>query len=102
MRTVAVFCSVSVILGAGGCNQKGSADLYANQDYEEFVGIAVVDPKWGEHVQMLLEHAGIANIVEGSRAYGVSVPPGKKEQAVKLLKVDAIHGYWATYAEAQR
>lgn len=89
MRTVAVLCIVGLSLGLGACARKGTANLYANQDYEKYVSAAVIDPKRAEYVRKLLEEASIPSIVEGSVVYGVSVPPDKKEQAIKLLRTDA-------------
>jgi hypothetical protein len=98
MRIVVVLCIVGLSLGLGACSRKGTAELYVNQDYEKYVSAAAIDPKRAEHVRKLLEEAGIPNIVEGSVVYGVSVPPDKKEQAIKLLRADAAtEGYQVTF-----
>jgi hypothetical protein len=89
--------SEAILRVSGPAVSKRKSDLYANQD-SKYVGVAAIDPKWAQHVQTLLERNGIPNIVEGSVAYGVSVPPDKKERAVELLQADvARHGYWARF-----
>jgi hypothetical protein len=91
------FEAIEHMSNKGNAGRRGT-DLYANQDYARYVGVAAIDPKWATHVQGLLEDNGIPNVVEGAVAYGVSVPPGEKERAVKLLRADAArHGYWARF-----
>ncbi|MGD0899574.1 MAG: hypothetical protein ABR915_17225 [Thermoguttaceae bacterium] len=66
-----------------------------NEDYARYVHVGVIDPKQAGSVGKLLEDHGIPNIIEGSVAYGVSVPPEKKEGALELLKADAAkRNYW--------
>jgi hypothetical protein len=85
-------------LVAVGCAEGDRADLPANRDYNKYVHVAAVEPAWAEHVEAVLAKAGIPSVVEGSRVYGVRVPPGKKEQAVAILKADvAKHGYRAVF-----
>jgi ABC-type oligopeptide transport system substrate-binding subunit len=84
-------------LAMGACTSQtkthGSRDeLYKGVNYESFVRVAVIDPAKAEHVTALLESNGIPNVVEGSKAYGVSVPPAKKEKAIALLKADSEKG----------
>ena len=78
------------------CANRSSVTLYADQDHEKYVCIAAIDPAWAEHVHKLLDNSDIPNLVEGSIAYGVSVPPPKKDEALRILKEDVEkQGYWA-------
>ena len=72
-----------------------AAELAAVTNFDNFVGIATIDPSYHARVRRLLEGNGIKTIIEGSVVYGVSVPPQHQKVALSLLRNDAAaRGYW--------
>jgi hypothetical protein len=94
-----VFTTLALLgLAAASCAGRDRPNGPANRDYDKYVHVAAVEPAWAGHVQSLLEKGGIPSVVEGSRSYGVRVPPDKKEQAMTILRADAAkHGYRAVF-----
>ncbi len=64
-------------------------DIYANVDYDKFVGVGAIDPSQSSHVTELLDSHRIPNLVEGSVVYGIAVPPENAEQAKEILTKDS-------------
>ena len=69
-------------------------------DYESFIHVAAInaDMKGATHVETVLKDNGIPSTIEGSVAYGVSVPSNQKEKATRILKADSKKlGYWIKF-----
>ena len=65
-----------------------------------WVSVALIDGNDAERLTKLLDAAGIDNLIEGSVAYGVSVPKGLAEKAKAFLRQDAAaHDYWIEFVE---
>jgi RNA polymerase sigma factor (sigma-70 family) len=97
-RTLTLIVSHGEVIGFDYKVKGRPVEVQSSKDEEKYVAIAAIDPQWAQQVRQLLEDAGIPSLVEGSVAYHVSVPPGKKAQALQLLKGHAAkHGYWAKF-----
>lgn len=59
------------------------------KDWKNIANISGTDRISDIHIGNLLESNDIDCVIEGSLLYGISVPPGKVEQATKLLRTDA-------------
>jgi hypothetical protein len=96
-RIIATVLLSLMTLGLGSCAHRPSPQA-ATPDYSKFVHVAVIDPKMAGHVGQVLERAGIQSIIEGSRGYGVSVPPDTEARAASLLRADsASQKYWIQF-----
>lgn len=83
-----------------GCTSGLQRAEMAAIDYESFVHVAAInaDTKNATHVEAVLKENGIPCTIEGSVAYGVSVPPRQKEAATRILRADAKkRGYWIAF-----
>ena len=96
-RIIATVCLSLLALFVVSCARRPAAQA-ATPDYSKFVHVAAIDPKMADHVGQVLERAGIQSIIEGSVAYGVSVPPGSESRAASLLRADsAARKYWIQF-----
>jgi hypothetical protein len=91
--------AATLVIGLLACALSQRADEQSKQVLaDKFVPIAVIEPKMAEHVQSLLEGNRIPTVIEGSLVYGVSVPPARKDRAIRVLRADAAnHGYWVKF-----
>ena len=96
-RITATFLLSMLTLGVGSCAYQPLPQA-SSPDYSKFVHVAAIDSKMADHVGKVLERAGIQCIIEGSVAYGVSVPPGTESRATSLLRADSVvQKYWIQF-----
>ena len=62
------------------------------KDWKGIAGVSGMDKITQIHVRNLLLSYDIESLMEGSLICGISVPPNKAEQAIKLLRADAPKG----------
>jgi len=78
----------------------GRIDPVSGVEYSRFVCIATVpgDSQLASRLTDVFWKAGMTTVIEGSRAYSVSVAPPNKTRAVELLREDAsVHKYQVFY-----
>ena len=96
-RIIATTCLSFLALLIVSCAHQPAVQA-AIPDYSKFVHVAAIDPKMADHVGRVLQRAGIQSIIEGSVAYGVSVPLGSESRATSLLRTDsAARKYWVQF-----
>ncbi len=68
------------------------------KEWKSIAGISGADRITQIHIRNLLLAHDIESTMEGSLIYDVSVPPAKGEQAIKLLRMDALkNGYYVCF-----
>ncbi|MEM7456319.1 MAG: hypothetical protein AAF456_18370 [Planctomycetota bacterium] len=71
------------------------SDIYAGVVFEEFEAVGGINSDDADHVVQLLHDNRIPNIVEGSRIYGIPVPPKHVERAIRIVETDSKRrNYW--------
>ena len=86
-----------IVTATSACTNRTMSQA-TTPDYNSYVHIAAIDPKMSGHVNGILSNAGIDSIIWGSRAYGVSVPPGTQSRATEILRADSsTEKYWIVF-----
>ena len=93
---ILLFLASMTVASSCADRPSGLGTLY----HSDFVGIAAIgaDTKLAARLERVLAETGIASNFSGSVAYGISVAPEQRTQAVAVLKKDAeTHKYWIQF-----